>query len=377
LNPLSVTITHGTSVLTTGNISLYINTDMQEPVNGFYHPISAGRFMSSVEVQNWIGSTLEKGQYYFDILPDDMTLFNASFAHRDTSKPNLYTFNLRTGSTVVPAYNDPSNAGRVYIGFPTADAFSATVFDNYLGFSSSGMGTILPCWFNNGSGYVLPIAGQSLACRLRSSSVSPTPVGVEIMNFQSIPALGIMQIIMGKILNPSSITVDVNFVIKITTINPVTQVESPLYETMYNMFFDMRSPSIINSNEVNSSTTMFQPGSNVGDTNKYITITPYTPTAFASGDWFILDLDPNFQLTTTVDNCLSGFYLNCIVFPTVNWLAVQIGNGTIIPLYPHIVQLPLSISRLDTTYLCYNFISNRWSNTITYTITAAYRWMEI
>lgn len=122
---------------------------------------------------------------------------------------------------------------------------------------------------------------------------------------------------------------------------------------------------------------MFEPGAKVGDTDKYIIVTPYTPGTFTSGDWFIVDLDPSFQMTKTVDNCLTGFYLTCIVFPTVNWLAVQIGNGTIIPLYQHIDKLPLSISRTDTTYKCYNFLINRWTHTLTYTITAANRWKEI
>jgi hypothetical protein len=278
---------------------------------------------------------------------------------------------------VVPAFNDPSNAGRIYIGFPTSDSASTTVFDSNLGYSSTGMGTILPCWFNNGSSYVQPLASTSLQCRLRPSSGAPTPVWVEIINFQSVPANGNFQIIMGRILNPASIRVDINFCVKINTINPSTMVESPLYEGMHNMFFDMRNPSISLSSELDSSTSMFQPGAKVGDLDKYLTITPYTPSTFNSGDWFILDLDPAFRLTLTVDNCLQGFYLTCIVFPTVNWLAVQIGNGTIIPVYPHISQLPLSISRVDTTYNCYNFISNRWSRTITYTISAAYRWQEI
>jgi len=64
-----------------------------------------------------------------------------------------------------------------------------------------------------------------------------------------------------------------------------------------------------------------------------------------------------------------------MIFPTINWLAVMIGNGTIISLQPFLTQLPISISRVDTTYQSYTFKSGRWSETITHTVTAAARWL--
>lgn len=276
---------------------------------------------------------------------------------------------------MVPAYNDATAPGRIYIGFPTQDSNSNPVFDNNLGFST-GIGTEVPCWFNNNTGlYVQQISTVlPLTCRLRPSSGAPTPVWVEIINFQSFPANGNMQLVMGKITNPTTVNVDINFILKINTRNPTTETESPLYEGQHNMFIDMRTPSITLASETNSASTMFEPGAKVGDTDKYFIVTPYTPGTFSSGDWFIVDMDPNFQLTKTVDNCLSGFYLTCIVFPTVNWLAVQIGNGTIIPLYQHVEKLPLSISRTDTTFKTYNFLVRRWTHTITNTITATNRW---
>lgn len=122
---------------------------------------------------------------------------------------------------------------------------------------------------------------------------------------------------------------------------------------------------------------MFQPGSTIGQTNRYLNITPYSASSFSNNDWFIVDLDPQFPLSGTIYNCQSPFYQYCIIYPTINWLAIKVGNGTIISLQPVISQLPISISRVDTTYKCYTFLTGRWSETITYTVTAAARWLEI
>ena len=124
---------------------------------------------------------------------------------------------------------------------------------------------------------------------------------------------------------------------------------------------------------------MFQAGATVGSTNQYINHQPYTGgvASFKTGDWFIIDMSTDFPFSGAITNCLNTFYTRCIVFQSVNWIAIQIGNGTMIPIYPYISQLPTSISRLDTTYKCYTFMSLRWAETITYTITAASRWMEL
>jgi len=84
-----------------------------------------------------------------------------------------------------------------------------------------------------------------------------------------------------------------------------------------------------------------------------------------------------FPLSSSINNCLPNFYKYCIIFKEINWAAIQINNGTLIPLYPFISVLPTSISRVNTNYFCYTFISQRWAETITYTITAAQRWMEL
>lgn len=60
LNPLTVTITHG-YVLSTTNMTLNITTYMLQPINGFYQPVNAGRYLATVEVRDYWGNTLEKG----------------------------------------------------------------------------------------------------------------------------------------------------------------------------------------------------------------------------------------------------------------------------------------------------------------------------
>ncbi len=47
------------------------------------------------------------------------------------------------------------------------------------------------------------------------------------------------------------------------------------------------------------------------------------------------------------------------------------------PLQAYVLRLPTSISRDDTTYKCYTYLSTRYTEVITYTITANNRWMEL
>jgi len=42
---------------------------------------------------------------------------------------------FRNGPNAIPAYNDATAAGRIYIGFPTVDANSGSVFASDLGFT--------------------------------------------------------------------------------------------------------------------------------------------------------------------------------------------------------------------------------------------------
>lgn len=54
---------------------------------------------------------------------------------------------------------------------------------------------------------------------------------------------------------------------------------------------------------------------------------------------------------------------------------IESSNGTLSQLLPKITKLPESISRTNTFYKAYTFKNRRHSETITYTITAANRWM--
>ena len=90
-------------------------------------------------------------------------------------------------------------------------------------------------------------------------------------------------------------------------------------------------------------------------------MTPYTGGTFQQNDWWIVDLDPQFPLSGAIYNCQKPYFQYCIIYPTINWLAVKIGNGTILSLQPFISKLPMSISRVDTTFQCFTFMSGRWA----------------
>jgi hypothetical protein len=186
-----------------------------------------------------------------------------------------------------------------------------------------------------------------------------------------------MRLFLAKVKNPSVKQIDIDFTLKVNTINIATNIESELYLTTYNMFIDMVSKSITPLNELNSSSILFQAGASVGMSNQFINMTPYTGGTFLENDWWIVDLDTQFPLNGQIYNCQKPYYHYCIVYPTINWLAVKIGNGTLLSLQPFISQLPLSISRVDTYFKTYTFMSGRWKETITHTVTANHRWLEL
>ena len=116
------------------------------------------------------------------------------------------------------------------------------------------------------------------------------------MNFDQLPINTNFQIIMGKILNPSQVKVDINFSLKINTLTVSNNEEEGLYESHYNMFINMLSTPIVTTPpEVDSTSTMFEIGSKVGDMNKYMNTIPYTSSGgFGSGDWFVVDMHEEF-----------------------------------------------------------------------------------
>lgn len=80
---------------------------------------------------------------------------------------------------------------------------------------------------------------------------------IEIINFDVVPAGGILRVIIGKVANPALKQIDINFMLKVKTLQVSSNIESPLYQTTYNMFFDMLTASITNRNEQNSSSIFF------------------------------------------------------------------------------------------------------------------------
>lgn len=333
--------------------------------------------MLEVEIANHnFTETYENVQQYIDILPGPVDYFKVNYVHRDTGRHNIFIFKFRNGPDPIPAYNHGTTAGRIYIGFPTRDDNNVNVFSNNLGFSGND-GTIVPCHFIGGMGYITAVSGKELKCVLRISPYAPKHAFVEIINFDTIPASTNFEVIMAKIMNPASKKYDINFLLQVNTISIATREESTLYESYYNMFFNMLNPSISSRSEPDTSTMMFEPGSKVGDTNKYFKNIPYNASSgYSSGDWYIVDMDPDFELNGQVTGCLSPFYEYCIVYKEINWLAVKIGNTTLNELQVYVTKLPTSISRVSTNYQAFTFKSERWSETITYTITPN-RWLEL
>lgn len=94
-------------------------------------------------------------------------------------------------------------------------------------------------------------------------------------------------------MNPASLQKDINFQLKITEMTFSTKEEIPLYISYYNMFFPMLNSNKVSTNEADTSTAMFDPTAEVGDSGKYMNVRPYTATnsnAFATGDWYILEM---------------------------------------------------------------------------------------
>ena len=59
---------------------------------------------------------------------------------------------------------------------------------------------------------------------------------------------------------------------------------------------------------------MFEPGSRIGDVNKFFKTIPHSGSGFSEGDWFIVDMDKDFELEGTVGDCFPSYYEHCIVF---------------------------------------------------------------
>lgn len=96
------------------------------------------------------------------------------------------------------------------------------MFSSNLGFSS-GIGTIIPCWFQTGTGFISAVGGTNLTCKLRDSPYTPRFATVEVINFNLLPANTNVKIVMAKIVNPVSQKFDINFVLRINSATIATK----------------------------------------------------------------------------------------------------------------------------------------------------------
>ena len=132
--------------------------------------------MFKAQLKNSVGTVIENSEQFIDIKPDRIQSFNISYVHRDANQDNIYIAEFQNGPTPISAYNDATNASRIYIGFPQINADgSGTVFTSNLGFSN---GTIVPCYFDTGADFATPLSGKKLECRLRKSASTSVPVSV-------------------------------------------------------------------------------------------------------------------------------------------------------------------------------------------------------
>lgn len=96
------------------------------------------------------------------------------------------------------------------------------MFETNLGFDS-GLGTVVPCFFESGPTYISPVAGEDLKCILRTSPFAPNDAVVEVINFDTVAASTDVKIIMAKVKNPSSKKYDINFNLRINKITVSTK----------------------------------------------------------------------------------------------------------------------------------------------------------
>jgi hypothetical protein len=177
LNPFEVTITEMFSgSLNAGNSSVINITTTYLERNGIHFPPNQGRYLFKSQLRNSVGTVIENSEQFIDIKPRKVQYFNMSYAHRDANLDNIFIAEFQNGPTPITAYNDATNASRIYIGFPRVNGDgSGTVFLSNLGFSN---GTIVPCYFDTGADFVTPISGKKLECRLRRSASTSVPVYV-------------------------------------------------------------------------------------------------------------------------------------------------------------------------------------------------------
>ena len=147
LNPFTITLYDTESDFSTSTNEVNITTEYQN-ANGIHFPTTQGRYQIQLEIKNATsGETEEIVQQYVDILPPEVAEFKVDWAHKDINRYNIFTVELKNGGTTIPAYNDGSNQGRIYIGFPIRDDNNNPVFTDNLGLSGMTEGELIPCYF--------------------------------------------------------------------------------------------------------------------------------------------------------------------------------------------------------------------------------------
>lgn len=99
-----------------------------------------------------------------------------------------------------------------------------TVFASDLGYGL-GEGNVLPCFFDSGVNFVTAISGRSLACKIRMSMLTNLYHSwIEIVNFAAVPAGAVLRVIIGKVANPSLKQIDINFLLRVSTLAVSTNI---------------------------------------------------------------------------------------------------------------------------------------------------------
>lgn len=93
LNPFVVTIEDTANEFSSSTENEINITTQYLDHNGIHYPQNQGKYLLEVEVANHNYTEIfETVQQYIDILPGPVDYFNATYAHRDIGKHNIFTF---------------------------------------------------------------------------------------------------------------------------------------------------------------------------------------------------------------------------------------------------------------------------------------------
>jgi hypothetical protein len=304
----------------------------------------------------------------------------------DINTESLFIVNITALTTVLPnSYTDASMYSRILIEFPTRDAQGNRLFDDVLqGYSKTG--DFVGCYFNPATQYVKAanIAVSPMKCRLIKSQTFGEPVRVEIINHAAFTAATpSMQIYIGKVWNPVSPVKSVEISIQINHVQNGTNRVFELYRDSFELFLDPQntvSPGLLaNSMDLNTN-QFFTMGTDVGDTNGYLSMTAQSFSVPVSGNYyFVVKLPSYLQVQNNqiapggFFDCSSMSFVWCITMPEINYVIVNsLVNGSIFK--PYLTNNPMSISQVDSYFYNYVWQDKRYVGTVTYDISPT-RWL--